>query len=195
MVQRLIYGRFCLFVLFELPWGHAFCGLFKMSPFSAEEKSIFAAIPSRSVDMIRTLMRALLCCVISICLLPLQAQQQGSTTLVSRAQIHITPENASLVPQMGLDLTHGTYIPGKYVITDLASWQVEQIRALGFDVDILIEDVTQYYQTRTAERRGIVCEDHQYDYRLPQNFIQPLAGAPLLLSAGWRPNDTSRSIT
>ncbi len=108
--------------------------------------------------------------MIVICLVPLLAQSQHSTSLVSRAQVHITPENAALVPQMGLDLTHGTYIPGKYITTDLASWQIEHIRALGFQVDILIDDVTAFYQTERDERRAVVCEDHQYDYRIPKNF-------------------------
>lgn len=112
-------------------------------------------------------MRALLCCVVVFCLLPLQAQ---SPTLVSRVQIHISPENADQVHRMEIDLTHGTHVPGRYFITDLTSWEIEHVRSLGFDVSILIEDVTAHYQTQHPQRSPLSCQEYDYDYPVPENF-------------------------
>ncbi|HLF64557.1 MAG TPA: M14 family zinc carboxypeptidase [Saprospiraceae bacterium] len=120
--------------------------------------------------MIRTVLRALLCCVVIVCLLPLQAQTIQSSTLVSRAQVHITPENVSRVHLMGIDLTHGQYVPGKYLITDLSSWEIEHILSLGFEVEILIEDVTKHYQSQRPQRSPLACQEYEYSYPVPENF-------------------------
>ena len=114
-------------------------------------------------------MRALWCCVMILCLIPLQAQQQNPT-LVSRVQININAENASRVGQLGLDLTHGTYIPGKFYISDLTQRQIDAVRAAGFDLQVLIEDVTTYYQKRPEQRKALSCQENIYDYPTPVNF-------------------------
>jgi hypothetical protein len=119
----------------------------------------------------------------TFCLLLLQAQNQSSV-LVSRARVHIVPENAGRVHLMGIDLTHGHYIPGKYLTTDLTSWEIEHIRSLGFEVEILIEDVTRYYQTQQPGRSPLACQgqEYEYDYFVPENFTAGSMGGYLTYS-------------
>lgn len=126
--------------------------------------------------MTRTTLRALLCCLIISCLFSLQAISQESRSLVSRAKVTITPENAALVHQMEVDLTHGNYVPGRFLITDLSTQQIEHISALGFEVEILIPDVTEYYQTRQPQRNPLACQDADYNYRVPEFFANGSMG-------------------
>jgi hypothetical protein len=97
-------------------------------------------------------------------------QAQQSPTLVSRAQVTITPENADRVHLMEIDLTHGTYVPGRFLITDLTDRQISLIRSLGFEVEVLIEDVTAHYQERQPQRAPLDCQEYNFDYPVPRNF-------------------------
>jgi carboxypeptidase T len=119
--------------------------------------------------MRRTCVRALACCLILFCVLPIQAQHKSPTT-ASRAQIRITPENADRLHLMEIDLCHGDFVPGRHFTTDLTAEEITHIRNLGFEVDILIEDVIHYYQTQEPGRSPLFCQEFNYNYPVPKNF-------------------------
>ncbi|MDX1477181.1 MAG: M14 family zinc carboxypeptidase [Saprospiraceae bacterium] len=103
----------------------------------------------------------------SLCL---QLMGQGSDHAYVRARILLTPENARALPLTGIDVEHGLLVPNRYFESDFATWEVERVRAHGYEVEILIEDVVEFYRTRQAQRSPLVCQQFDYPYPVPDNF-------------------------
>lgn len=172
---------FFVYLYFFNTLGHAFCVRFAGCIKSHLEKSLLLrpclrsggarARPSQAenASMRRTVLRALVCCVVVICLSPVYAQQQTQQK-VSRAQILITPENATSLHLMEVDLCHGQMVPGKFFITELTEREIAHIRNLGFQVNILIEDVIAHNRTEHIHRNTLSCQQVTYNYPVPANF-------------------------
>lgn len=75
-----------------------------------------------------------------------------------------------------LAVDHGTYAKGRYFITDLSSYEIEQLAAAGFGYEILIPDVEAWYadpSRQVPDYRGPEdCPGNVEDtkYPTPENF-------------------------
>ncbi|GEM_PF-111561 len=78
---------------------------------------------------------------------------------------------------LGLALESGKYIPGVYIIGEFSEKEISRIKEAGFDYEILIEDMTRYYQQRNEKLDADSIMDSWYErehddreYETPENF-------------------------
>ena len=89
----------------------------------------------------------------------------------SRVEVDLTTADEMQFRQGGFDLEHGMYIPGKVYINDVSEVELEQIRAMGFEVSVMIDDMQTYYATRNGNRMdALSCQSYHYEYQTPENF-------------------------
>jgi len=115
--------------------------------------------------------KVLLLCFLSISL-TLPAQQY------SRLKINLDQErNLEKLAQLGLDVDHGKYQPGKYFIGEFDQNEIAQIAAAGFRTEVIIADLTAHLhmlnegQVGTTERVLPPCPDPVLtQYTTPANY-------------------------
>ncbi len=115
--------------------------------------------------------KVLLLCFLSISL-TLQAQQY------SRLKINLDQEKTlEKLAQLGLDVDHGKYQPGKYFIGEFDQIEIAQIAAAGFRTEVLIPDLVAHLQMLnegqeiTSERVLPPCPDPILtQYTTPANY-------------------------
>jgi hypothetical protein len=97
----------------------------------------------------------------------------------SRVKIYSTNQELQEIAELGIEVDHGTRKNNNWLITDISESQVELLKNNGFDVDIEIDDVTQYYiqrnlepQTKSDEREGCgnVNASSSFNPETPVNF-------------------------
>lgn len=95
----------------------------------------------------------------------------------SRAKIDLTDRDIRELGQVGVEVDHGQYAPGRFFINDFSDYELEQIEAAGFEVEILIKDVEAYYtsperRAETIEKRNDNCDEDGdgFTYTIPENF-------------------------
>jgi hypothetical protein len=79
----------------------------------------------------------------------------------------------SRLETLGLPVDHGKQKLGYYIISDFSENELDIARANGFQVVILIEDTTQFFLDRNAQRlpsRNLTCAESAIDYETPANF-------------------------
>ena len=97
----------------------------------------------------------------------------GQTTY-ARAKIDMQGKAIQDLAKLGIDVTHGLYASDRFYRSDFADFELENIQAAGFDVEIEIEDVSAYYvaQNDVVEERNVDCDNNSNigDYPVPENF-------------------------
>ena len=94
----------------------------------------------------------------------------------SRATIYFDGKTEIELGRVGIDLTEGNYRRGCCFTSDFSMVELEKIRAAGFRVEVLIEDVSTYYQNRNnspKENRNastVTCPTHEHPYTVPSHF-------------------------
>jgi len=68
----------------------------------------------------------------------------------SRAKIFTNSDGLQHLAEMGIGIDHGKIKRDTYFISDFSAQEIQQIRDAGFEVEILIADVKQYYIDRNA---------------------------------------------
>ncbi|RLD20494.1 MAG: hypothetical protein DRI69_06155 [Bacteroidetes bacterium] len=124
-------------------------------------------------------MRIILCIVI-LCFTVIGYGQSPAN--YSRVQVDLTTGDQHDFVTAGLDLEHGIYLPHRMYIGDLADWEIEQVRQLGFEVEILIENVMEHYANQNATRAPLNCQQYDYTYEIPENFKYGSMGGYLTYS-------------
>ncbi len=124
-------------------------------------------------------MRVILCSIILCFALVGYGQSPAN---YSRARVDLTTGNQHDFTTGGFDLEHGIYLPHRMYIGDLADWEIEKVRDLGFEVEILIENVTEYYANQGATRAPLACQQYDYGYKVPENFAFGSMGGYLTYS-------------
>ncbi len=101
------------------------------------------------------------------------AQQE----LYSRAEIQLGSLSVEELAATGIDLTHGIWQGRQSFTSEFSATEIEQIRAAGFQVDILIEDLQAHIlrQNSQVELRAPAdsCDAHfskKYPYATPEHF-------------------------
>ncbi len=96
----------------------------------------------------------------------------------SRAKVHYnTPENLQLLSQYGIPMEHGKHKVGWFVENDFSAEEIQTIRSLGIQVDILIDDVQKFYvdrnktsSTSTTNKNASCSSSGSTSYNTPVNF-------------------------
>jgi len=74
----------------------------------------------------------------------------------------------------GVCIDHGLNKKNHFFISDFSKNDLEIINSLGYDYEILIEDVTKYYQNRNKSKSNIksneFCNSENNDYTTPENY-------------------------
>ena len=81
-------------------------------------------------------------CIVSSIYLPLHGQEFQK---YSKAVIYLDDKHIGELGSLGIDITHGKYVPGLTFESDFSSYELKVIQDAGFDVDILVDDVAKYY--------------------------------------------------
>lgn len=68
-----------------------------------------------------------------------------NTEHYSRAKVLLSGKTIHDLARLGIETDHGQLQPGKCFTTDLSEQEIEVVRQAGFQVEILIADVVQYY--------------------------------------------------
>ena len=75
---------------------------------------------------------------------------------------------------LGVCVDHGLHKKNHFLISDFSLSEIEKIKLLGFDFEILIEDVTEYYKSRNQNNSDLqknnFCENGSDTYLTPENY-------------------------
>ena len=75
---------------------------------------------------------------------------------------------------LGVCVDHGLHKKNHFFISDFSLSEIEKIKLLGFDFEILIEDVTEYYKSRNQNNSDLqknnFCENGSDTYLTPENY-------------------------
>ena len=103
----------------------------------------------------------------------LLAQQN---TTYSRVKIRLGAHTLQDVGALGLEADHGQVAPGRYIINDYSTEEIALLEANGFNYEILIADVQQWYINQSADLfelsfRSNGCEEiPTAEYETPENY-------------------------
>ncbi len=93
----------------------------------------------------------------------------------NRAKISLDAQHSiKQLAQLGVEVDHGYYAKNAYVINDFSEKEIQLISNQGFKVEILIDDVSKYYELgadENAERVDWACNAiFTYRHQKPKNF-------------------------
>ncbi|MBR9922526.1 MAG: hypothetical protein GYB31_16945 [Bacteroidetes bacterium] len=95
----------------------------------------------------------------------------------SRVFVHLDDQHTIKdLATLGLETDHGDYAPHKHFINDFSKSEIQQIQEAGFQYEIQIEDVQEWYFQQmageTLETRNDDCNNQSptYNYPTPENW-------------------------
>jgi carboxypeptidase T len=104
-------------------------------------------------------------------------------TIYHRASVSLEGKNISDLGAVGIEIEHGDFQQGRYFTTDFSEQELTKIRQAGFEVEILIENVSNWYKTQSTQKvslpRNNACEGVEgtlYDYPTPVNYTYGTMG-------------------
>ncbi len=112
---------------------------------------------------------------------------QAQTTF-SRAKINLIGRDLKDLANVGIETDHGLIAKGRHFVSDFSKEELVAIMAAGFEYEILIADVQQYYANpnRKSEldlyeklaNRGSACDPGQgdFNYKTPSNYADGSMG-------------------
>ncbi|MEM9261925.1 MAG: hypothetical protein AAGA62_19950, partial [Bacteroidota bacterium] len=117
------------------------------------------------------LLLAVCCCFTSL----LTAQ----SATYHRAKVLLDGRSINELAALGLEVDHGTYAPYRHLINDFSADELQQIIEAGFEYEILIEDVVDFYQDPARQaasefqgRGGYPCTDNG-NGGMAANYVDP----------------------
>jgi carboxypeptidase T len=91
--------------------------------------------------------------------------------LYSRVKISLEGKDIQQLAQTGIDLTEGQFRAGVFLISDLSADEVLKVRQVGFDVEVMIQDVSAFYRERAAAEMGVsIVRNPADEFPVPQNW-------------------------
>ncbi|MEL6717578.1 MAG: M14 family metallopeptidase, partial [Bacteroidota bacterium] len=93
----------------------------------------------------------------------------------SKVKVKLTTEkNIEQLAKLGLEVDHGIWEKDQYFINDFSVLEKQMILDAGFEIEVLVEDVQQYYLDQKGgeiELRNENCQPNgDYEYPQPDNF-------------------------
>lgn len=76
---------------------------------------------------------------------------QYDTRNFSKIKISLENKNITDLVKLGLEIDHGVIRLGKYIINDFSETEMQQITNAGFDFEILIADVKEFYRNQNRD--------------------------------------------
>lgn len=101
---------------------------------------------------------------------------QENRTIYHRAKVQLQQKDIKPLQQLGIEMDHGVFYPGKYLINDFSEAEINLIKAADYEVEILIEDMVRFYQSGNRDanldfRGPDDCSSSKIrDYQVPANF-------------------------
>lgn len=102
--------------------------------------------------------------------------QINGQELYNRAKINLENKDISILAGLGVEVDHGHLALGRYLENDFSESEIKLIRNAGFEVEIIIEDVSSYYENQLQDGvNKIITEDCFGDdtfsaFETPANF-------------------------
>lgn len=91
----------------------------------------------------------------------------------SRAKVWLNQAPISQLAELGIEVDHGEHKTGYYFISDLSEAEINRVQQAGFQVEVLIPNVTEYYANQPAntanKQSGGGC-NNAYSYHTPNAF-------------------------
>jgi hypothetical protein len=89
----------------------------------------------------------------------------------SKVKIYTGDEGLKRLASLGIPVEEGTYRRGAYFISDFSSDELSKIKNNGFEVEVLIGDVSSYYSTRNNQQKSFpVDRSVKRDYQVPYEY-------------------------
>ncbi len=108
----------------------------------------------------------------------LLAQQQLQQ--YSRVKINLTGRDINDLSRAGIETDHGLFVKNKFFISDFSNEELEIIKKLNFETEVLVADVVSYYalanrpsELTKSAKRGSGCGGqtvNEYNYTRPTNY-------------------------
>jgi len=73
------------------------------------------------------------------------------TQSYSKCKIYTSTEGLKLLNELGITVDHGIHKKNTFFISDFSEQEITKMRQSGFQVEVLIDDVVNYYQTRPSQ--------------------------------------------
>ncbi len=96
----------------------------------------------------------------------------------SKVKINLIGKDISTLAKAGIEVDHGYFAPGKCLINDFSKEEIAKIRSLGYEMEVLIDDVVSYYSDpnranqQLALSSGVaLCDQNELElYQTPLNY-------------------------
>ncbi|GAA0871888.1 hypothetical protein GCM10009117_10340 [Gangjinia marincola] len=117
-------------------------------------------------------MKKFLFAVASFYMLSTTAQVKYSRAIIA----YDSKEQLEQLSHHGIAIDHAIFKSGNMLETEISKQEIDQLRKLGFDVTIRVEDLKEHFlrlnKSSTVNLRNISCDDSQASitYETPQNF-------------------------
>ncbi len=115
-----------------------------------------------------------LLCLLQGCLAFLATAQTPEK--FARVRINLNGQDLSRLTALGIETDHGTWTPGRSLITVLAASELQEVRAAGFATEVLVDDLQAWHRAQAAEYaaaqpRNHLCSDFDVNpYPTPANY-------------------------
>ena len=98
----------------------------------------------------------------------------------SRVKINLTGRDINDLAKAGIETDHGLFVKNKFFISDFSNEELEIIKNLKFETEVLVADVVAYYaaanrpsELTKSAKRGSGCggqSQNEYNYTRPLNY-------------------------
>lgn len=123
-------------------------------------------------------------CIFLMCLVAISVATFGQSVSphkYSKVKVNLIGRDIKDLDKAGIETDHGIFVKNRYFINDFSTAELDIIRNLGFEWDVLIEDVISYYQdekraseimTNQLQSRGNCDLDigENYNYKTPDQY-------------------------
>jgi hypothetical protein len=104
--------------------------------------------------------------------------QLSSQSIYHKVKVDLIGKDILALAKLGLEVDHGQFAPGKFIINDYSESELALINEAGFNYDILIKDVSAYYSDPNRKVEPITqaklnCGENaevEYDFETPANY-------------------------
>ena len=102
--------------------------------------------------------------------------QFGFAQKYSKAIVKLDNHTMQELAQLGIEVDHGYWRKGVSFESDFSSTEITAMQQAGFTVEILVDDVSHWYQERSAQaaevadEKASTCTDDAPEYAVPDGF-------------------------
>ena len=94
--------------------------------------------------------------------------------IFSKCKVFLNEGGLNTLSNLGIPVDHGSYKKNSFFISDFSDREIEIMKSNGFKVELLIKDVSKYYENRAFEnslKRNANCSQNSIDSQIvPSNF-------------------------